>query len=149
MNNRLKIASLLMCYQGIDVNIVDDVPEVPVVEVVDSPLKSILDEIFSVDPVSGFPKGDIQYFLSKDGNPEVKAWLESNLLQPMRENKTLPDGTTDDLIAEMARRSGESTSSYAARLKGYYDSALAESERLKTVSTAPASNVVTDEPKTD
>ena len=41
----------------------------------DSELDAVLKEIFSVDEVSGFPKGDIQYFLSKDGNPQVKAWL--------------------------------------------------------------------------
>lgn len=139
------MAALLMCYQGIDVNAVDEYVESEV-EVVDSPLKQILDEIFSVDPVSGFPKGDIQYFLSKDGNPEVKAWLESNLLQPMRENKQLPDGTTDDLIAEMSRKSGEDTSSYAARLRGYYDSAIDEQERLKVEMQQQQANV---EPKSE
>ena len=35
-------------------------------------LQSVLKEIFSVDEVTGFPKGDIQYYLSKDGNPMMK-----------------------------------------------------------------------------
>ena len=91
-------------------------PEVPEV-LIDSALKEVLDEIFSVDPVTGNSRGDIQYFLSKDGNPQVKAWLESNLLQPRRENPSYKDiDVTDDLIAEYSRQSGESAESYASRL---------------------------------
>ena len=36
--------------------------EPPRFEYQESQLKQVLDEIFAVDPVSGFPKGDIQYF---------------------------------------------------------------------------------------
>ena len=74
--------------------------EVPKFEYDDSQLKQVLDEIFAVDPVSGFPKGDIQYFLSKDGNPQVKAWLDSNLLQPRAVSSgSSVEGVTDDMIA--------------------------------------------------
>lgn len=99
--------------------------EVPKFEYDDSQLKQVLDEIFSVDPVSGFPKGDIQYFLSKDGNPQVKAWLESNLLQPRATSRgSSVEGVTDDMIVELSRQPGESTSSYAARLASIRDEAL-------------------------
>lgn len=93
-------------------------------------LMDVLNEIFSVDAVSGFPKGDIAYFLSKDGNPQVKAWLESNLLSPRAKlSGTTIEGVTDDVIADFARNDGESAVDYANRLRGYYDAAKAEYER--------------------
>lgn len=99
--------------------------EVPEFVYSDSELKSVLDEIFAVDPVSGFPKGDIQYFLSKDGNPQVKAWLESNLLHPRAISRgSSVEGVTDDMIVEFSRQPGESTSSYAARLASIRDEAM-------------------------
>lgn len=80
-------------------------------------LKEVLDEIFSVDPVTGNPRGDIQYFMSKDGNPQVKAWLESHLLQPRIVTSGYdPQSISDDLIAEFSRASGESVSDYQDRL---------------------------------
>ena len=45
-------------------------------------LDNILSEIFSPDPLTGAPKGDIAYYLSPDGNPMIKQWLENNLLSP-------------------------------------------------------------------
>lgn len=117
-------------YQDIDVSIRSEC-EVKVPDMVDSDLKAVLDEIFAVDPISGFPQGDIQYFLSKNGNPQVKAWLETNLLSPRaKQSGTSLEGVTDDFIAEYARNDGESVHAYAERLKGYYDSAKAEFEKL-------------------
>ena len=101
----------------------------PKFEFVESGLKQVLDEIFSVDEVSGFPKGDIQYYLSKNGNPQVKQWLENNLLAPRRSVSSNPEGVTDDLIVEMSRKSDESVSAYQSRLMDIYDSAKAEYER--------------------
>ena len=117
-------------YVGVDVTIRSE-REIKVPEMDDSELKAVLDEIFAVDPISGFPQGDIQYFLSKDGNPQVKAWLETNLLSPRaKQSGSSLEGVTDDFIAEYARNDGESVQSYAERLKGYYDSAKAEFDKL-------------------
>lgn len=116
--------------QSIDVDrrSVDNVPDYVMSE---SDLQIVLTEIFSVDPDTGFPRGDIAYFLSKDGNPQVKAWLESNLLSPRaKQTGTSLDGVTDDFIAEYARNDGESVADYALRLRGYYDSAQAEIEKF-------------------
>ena len=103
----------------------------PQSSLIESELDGILKEIFSVDERTGLPKGDIQYFLSKDGNPQVKAWLESNLLTPRaKESGSSIEGVTDDLIAEMARNDDETSSQYAERLMSYYNSAKEEFERL-------------------
>lgn len=99
----------------------------------DSDIDRIVKEIFAVDPVSGLPKGDLAYYLSPDGNPQVKLWLERNLLQPRAKSVgSSVEGVTDDLLVEYARKQGESVSDYSLRLKGYYDSASAEIEKLKS-----------------
>ena len=46
-----------------------------------SQLDEVLNEIFSVDEKTGLPKGDIQYYLSAEGNPSVKQWLELKQIQ--------------------------------------------------------------------
>lgn len=95
-----------------------------------SDLKQVLDEIFSVDEKSGLPKGDIQYYLSVDGNPQIKQWLELNLLQPraVRSGSSL-EGVTDDLIAEMTRSSDESFEEYVSRLDGIRNEAVENSNK--------------------
>ena len=100
-----------------------------------SQLDEILKDIFSVDPDSGLPRGDLAYYLSPDGNPTVKAWLENNLLKPRAKSVgTSIEGVTDDMLAEYSRGKDESVSDYAARLRSIYDSASAEIEKLKNPS---------------
>lgn len=95
----------------------------------DSQLKRVLDEIFAVDQDSGLPKGDIQYWLSSEGNPQIKQWLENNLLKPRAKSSgSSIEGVTDDLIVEFSRKSGESFDSYTSRLASLYESAKAEYE---------------------
>lgn len=112
-------------FDGLDKSLVYIEPVCDYVEE-NNDLQAVLNEIFSVDPVSGFPKGDIQYFLSKDGNPQVKAWLESNLLTPRSKmTGSSIEGVTDDLIVEMSRKSGETSSAYSARLQSILNEAKA------------------------
>ena len=67
----------------------------------DSDMDRILKEIYSVDENSGLPIGDLAFYLSPDGNPQIKAWLENNLLKPRAAARgTSVDGVTDDMIAE-------------------------------------------------
>ena len=104
----------------------------PKYEFNESDLDAVLKEIFSVDPVSGFPNGDIQYWLSKDGNPMVKDWLTNNLLAPRSKmSGTSIEGVTDELIAQMAHSPGESLSDYQSRLVSIYEEARAQMEKPK------------------
>lgn len=97
----------------------------------DSQLKSVLDAIFTVDPVSGFPKGDIQYYLSSEGNPQIKQWLENNLLKPRMVNSgSSIEGVTDDMLVEYSRQAGESVSDWQSRLTSIYDDAKSEYEKF-------------------
>lgn len=80
-----------------------------------SDLDAVLREIFFTDPVSGFPTGDIQYYMSKDGNPLVKDWLEKNLMMP-REKPMNDTKYDDDLIFEMSKKVDESFEDYRQRI---------------------------------
>lgn len=106
-------------------------PKDPDYELDDTALKQVLDEIFAVDPETGFPRGDIQYYLSSAGNPQVKAWIENNILQPRMTSNSTMQGLSDDLIAEMSQRKSESLEDYTARVRGIYDDALQKIEQLK------------------
>lgn len=120
-------------YAGLcgDVDWDEPEPIAPENTLMTSELKEVLDEIFSVDPVTGNPRGDIQYFLSKDGNPQVKAWLETNLLSPRRSESGYDSKQfDDDIIAEFARNDGESVKDYSARLASLRDEAIKNYEEL-------------------
>ena len=132
-----RIAYYFACFSQLDLS--DEgrnFPVDPKPELDQSQLKCVLDEIFSVDPISGFPKGDIQYYLSSEGNPQVKQWLENNLLKPRMSGNQSLEGLTDDLIVEFSRKADESVSDYQSRLTSLYDSAKAEYEK----SLIPPSN---------
>lgn len=98
----------------------------------DSELDMVLREIFTVDPDTGAPKGDITYFMSGNGNPMVKQWIQQNLFSSMRSSGGYdPKTTDDDLIVEMSRQDGETVSAYSSRLLGLYDAAKNEEIRLR------------------
>ena len=95
----------------------------------ESEIMNVLKEIFSVDPVSGAPLGDIAYFLSPNGNPTIKTWLTNNLLKPRFGAQMRDDKITDDMLVEFSRNADETIDDYAARLAGYRDSAIEEYNR--------------------
>lgn len=106
-------------------------PKDPEYELDETALKHVFDEIFAVDPVTGFPRGDIQYYLSASGNPQVKQWLENNILKPRMSANSTMQGLSDDLIAEMSQRKSETIDEYSARIRGIYDDALRQMELAK------------------
>lgn len=104
----------------------------PEPEITDTQLYNVLKEIYSVDPATGLPKGDIQYFMSPNANPQVQAWLQENLLKPRAKEKgTSIEGVTDDMMVEYSRKFGESVNAYRQRLQGIFDKAVYEIEQHK------------------
>lgn len=99
---------------------------------VEDDFQRILREIYSVDELTGLPKGDLAYYLSPDGNPQVKAWLEANLLKPRAVKQgTSIEGVSDDMLAEFVKGRDESFDDYRERLTGIYNDSVAEIEKLK------------------
>lgn len=125
-----ELAKFLAVYQGLDLSY-HNVPGIPVINKVETSLDEVLKEIFAVDPRTGAPKGDIAYYLSPDGNPMIKQWLENNLLKPR--GVTSSNGEyDDDIIAEYARGADETVDDYRSRIIGYLDSANSEIERIQS-----------------
>lgn len=113
MNSQLAKKSYL--YQGMNFDYKPVTKKFVESDVETSDLDAVLREIFFTDPVSGFPTGDIQYYMSKDGNPLVKDWLEKNLMLP-REKPMNDTKYDDDLIFEMSKKSDESFDDYRQRI---------------------------------
>ena len=124
--------SNMSMYTGCDpiyVSPVDDPEYVPV----EDDMQRILREIYSVDELTGVPKGDLAYYLSPDGNPQIKDWLVSNLLQPRAaKSGTSLEDVTDDMLVEFSRGRDESVDQYRERLTSIYNQAAADIEKLKT-----------------
>ena len=98
----------LSMYQGIDFDAYKPEEPIPFVKS-DDILSKVFAEVFAVNPDTGLPNGDLSYFLSPDANPEIRMWLENNLLKPrMKSSGTSLKGVTDDLINEFSRSSDES-----------------------------------------
>lgn len=126
-----KFASTLSVYSHLDLDSDPGTLYTPDYVFEDTELYNVIQEIFSVDPVSGFPIGDLSYYLSPSGNPQVKQWLENNLLQPrVKSNGSSLSDVTDDLIFECSRKRDESVLDYSHRLAGIRDSALQEYLKL-------------------
>lgn len=93
--------------------VIPDPPEVRS----ESDLQRVLDSIFTVDEKSGLPRTDVQYYLSPNGNPEVREWLINNLMKPradkLHENI---EGVTDDMLIEFTRQADEDIDSYRKRI---------------------------------
>lgn len=92
------------------------------------PYEELLDMIYSIDPRSGMPKGDLAVFMNGDANPEIRDFIQKNLMMemPISEGQGLvmndalrnsfTKNITDDDIAEFSRNANETSDEYAKRI---------------------------------
>lgn len=94
-------------------------------------VRQLLDYIFGTDPNTGLPTGDLAIYLGKDSNPQVRDFIERNLMIENPSNKgsfDLPTDVvnrfrsviTDDDIAFFSRNGNETREEYSDRLKLYF-----------------------------
>lgn len=78
----------------------------------------MLQQIFSVDKLSGIPIGDLLMYMKKDCNPLLRDYIQNNLLLANSPERDSPvtDPVHDDFRFECARQSWESDNQYADRL---------------------------------
>lgn len=99
---------------------------------VKSSVDILLDRIYAYNPALGRADGDISVFLSDKANPEVKAFIQQNLLKDFTTNDSalsipqelrnkLSGKITDDDIEKFSRGIDESREEYADRLKSFFD----------------------------
>ena len=89
----------------------------------------LLDYIYALDPVTSLPCGDLAIYLGDKANPEIRNFIEMNLLQPIapEAGSNMPDEVvnkfrtlSDDDVAFFSRSKSESREEYADRLKLYF-----------------------------
>lgn len=91
--------------------------------------EQLLNYIFSIDPILGYPCGDLAVFNNKNTRAEVRDFISRNLLKDVSDTSSLSLTTaqkdvlskfSDDDIASLSRNHGESKEDYASRLKSSF-----------------------------
>lgn len=104
---------------------VNDYPDYPIdetalmVEPDASSEQNLFDMVFSVDPITKLPSGDLAMLLSKNTHPDVKAFITTQLMNPTNvqaEASGKFSVLSDDDIVALSRDSNESLESYRYRV---------------------------------
>lgn len=87
-------------------------------DVVRSETENLFDQIFSVDPRTLLPNGDIAIWMSQNTSPEIRNFISQNLMSPvpLDSDGAKYDGLTDDDVVMYTRNQGESIADYRSRL---------------------------------
>lgn len=82
------------------------------------PKQDIFDRIFSVDPRTKLPSGDIALFMTQNTSPEVRDFIQQNLMRPVNADTDAGkyDGLDDDIIALYTRGADEDIYDYRDRM---------------------------------
>ena len=101
----------------------------------------LLQYIFGCDPVTGLPIGDLAVYLGDDSNPEIKAYIEKNLLKDNSHDPGTGINDTDivnkfrslsdDDLVKYGRNHDETKEEYATRLRYYLEKEKADRYRNK------------------
>lgn len=98
---------------------VDSIPEQVTAE------SNLFDLVYSSDPITRLPVGDIAMHLGAEVSPDVKRFIELQIHAPQQisgDNSGDFSGIDDDDIAELTRSNDESLSSYSERVKKFIQS---------------------------
>lgn len=81
---------------------------------------SLLSAIYSLDPITNAPTGDIACYVSDKTSPDVKRFILDNLMRDVSSD-AMPavSGLSDDEILTYQRGRDESRDAYAIRLSEY------------------------------
>lgn len=95
-------------------------PEQEVKNVFPTSDESLFDFIFSVNPRTLLPDGDIAMFMNENTSPEVADFIRKNLMSDngLSADGAKYDGIDDDTLAQYTRNQGESLSQYRDRMYG-------------------------------
>lgn len=82
----------------------------------------LLNLIFSIDPTTRLPYGDVQQYMSENVSPQIRDYIRQQFLQPNNGGVINTNGLSDDDISELSRRSGEDSYAYRERMVSYLSS---------------------------
>lgn len=94
----------------------EEVADVPVVV---DPNKSLFDIVFSVDPRTNLPVGDLAQYMNDNTDPSIRRFIEMQLHSPLQSTGDAHgdlSALSDDDIVEFMRQPDESITSYRDRM---------------------------------
>ena len=91
----------------------------------------LLDYIYALNPVTQLPQGDLAVYLGDKANPQIKSFIQANLMNEISEGKSemhlsqdvlnkFREHISDDDIAAFSRNHGETKEEYADRMKLFF-----------------------------
>lgn len=106
------------------------------------PAQAVLKAIYSRDPITDAPNGDIACYVSSETSPEVKKWILDNLMCDMTKQAlpSAPKGVSDEVITSLMRNANESQSSYVSRVNDYMQRNVEFAKHLKDAQKSSVSN---------
>lgn len=128
-----KTQSMALCPQ--------DIPENERIEPVRTSQDDLLDLIFAIDPVTGFPSGSLAQYLSDNTSDEVRDFIEKHILVdlPSLTDSSLPEAVNmafrelePDFQLNLMRKPFESLGEYEHRVKTYFNE-IQKSEHDKRI----------------
>ena len=115
-------------YRGIKIHV--GLPCLPILSETEKKENPLLDVIFALDPVTKIPRGDISMYLSDKTSPEVRAYIQQNLMYEMPISDGVPDGVD---ITPYIREKGETEFEYANRLQEMMLKEINEQKALQEI----------------
>ena len=93
--------------------------------------QAILQAIYSLDPITRLPTGDIMCYLASTTPPEVKQYILDNIMIDTSSQKlpSLPEGLDEDTAFALERKNGESVDVYRSRINDY----MSEQVRIRNM----------------
>lgn len=92
----------------------------------------ILDFIFTIDPLTGFPNGDISQYMSEKTSAEVRDFISQNLMREHNDDGSVLDLPSnvreqfrelpDELLSDLSRDRFESVEDYEQRINKFLES---------------------------
>lgn len=83
-----------------------------------NPENQLLDAIYSVNPLTKLPDGDLTIFMSKNTSPEIRDFISRNLMRDLTSETVdvARDGLSDDDVIRYSREIDEDIMSYRSRV---------------------------------
>lgn len=75
--------------------------------------------IFAPDPITGIPRSDLAFIMSKDASPEVAMYIRDTLMKPTQSTSVTTDA---DFALDSVKSRYESVEEYATRIRDILDS---------------------------
>ena len=86
---------------------------------------SLLDVIYSLDPLTNLPTGDFALYMGRDTSPEVRQYIQSQLMSEFPRGTGVPVDN-DDILFDYIRQQNEPVNDYVRRITDFEKQRISE-----------------------